>query len=186
VNESLQHEDILVALKVHPRDRGLWGEFYRRIRPAVYYTLFKITRGNAGIADDLTHEAFLRFMERADISLFPDETRAIAYLRQMGRNLYRNRLRKERIFNSTTEEASLALASAAYDDEDRQHLRWDLEQLASDLPRAERDVLEALIEGLNIQEIAARERLTYGAAAVRIHRLKKNLFRSINKLKKGL
>lgn len=76
---------------------------------------------------------------------------------------------------TTSDEAARAIETAYYDDHDRKQLKLDLEDLGRDLGDSDQRLLQNLIEGSTIDEIAASEGIEYGTAAVRLHRLKNKL-----------
>lgn len=164
--------DVVARLRSKPHDQLAWGDLYRKLRPAVYYTAYKLSRGNVAIAEDITQDTFLRFLDYGDLSRIPDEAHATAYLRQTARRLLCDRRYGTEITTSNPEEA---LEYASYDDEDRYHILWDLEQLSPELTDADRQLLAWLIEEWTIEEIAAALNISYSAAGVRLHRLKKRL-----------
>ncbi|MCI0561273.1 MAG: sigma-70 family RNA polymerase sigma factor [Nitrososphaera sp.] len=162
----------MARLRSNARDQRAWGEFYRKLRPPVYYTAYKLSGGNVAIAEDITQDTFLRFLDYGALSRIPDEAHATAYLRQTARRLLCDRRYGREITTSNPEEA---LEHESYDDEDRYHLLWDLEQLSPELTEADRQLLAWLIEEWTIEEIAAALKISYSAAGVRLHRLKRRL-----------
>lgn len=174
--------DVVARLRSKPHDQLAWGEFYRKLRPAVYYTAYKLSGGNVAIAEDITQDTFLRFLDYGDLSRIPDEAHATAYLRQTARRLLYDKRYDTEITTPTAEEALEYASYESYDDEDRYHLLWDLEQLSAELTDADRQLLAWLIEGRTIEEIATALNISYQAAGVRLHRLKKRLRKKLKDL----
>lgn len=174
-------EDLIKRLRSRRSDKGLWAELYTKLRPAVYFTVYRRLRGNRSLAEDVTHDAFLRFIRYANLSALDDEAHALAYLRQTARHLCWDRLRAERkVVSLESHEAQDALESWSADEGEGQTLRLDVERLAKDLSPSDQELLTALIEGVDLKEIAARRNISYGAAAVRVSRLRDKLLHKIN------
>jgi len=68
------------------------------------------------------------------------------------------------------------------DSEEVDQLSWDIEHLAGSLSDEEQRLLRELITNTSLNEIAEALGITYGAAAVRIHRLRGKLHSAINGL----
>ena len=174
----------LDRLRETPGDRGLWAELYEELYPKVYYTVFKLSRGNDALAKDLTHEAFLAFYDSRALECVPNVRKATAYVRQTARRLLWDHLQAREI---PTEDITISsylesMWCDSFDAEDELQLRQDVEQLYSTLTEEEREMLVALLRAESVKEIADRLKISYGTAAVRRHRLKKKIFSTVNSL----
>jgi RNA polymerase sigma factor (sigma-70 family) len=176
-------EDLVQQLRSRRSDKDLWAEFYAKLRPAVYFAVYRRLSGRRALAEDVTQDAFLRFIRYANLDTLQDEAHALAYLRQSARHLCWDRLLAERkTISLESEEGRQAGALWASDEEEHRALRWDVDHLGERLSQAERDLLTALLDGASLQEIARSFNISYGAAAVRAHRLRKKLSKQIKYL----
>jgi RNA polymerase sigma-70 factor (ECF subfamily) len=175
-------KDVVSRVRECPRDPLVWGELYRKLRPAVYYTAYKLTGGDRAAAEDLTQDAFFRFIKMGDLQSIANEASATAYLRQITRRLLVDRIRSKRRL-TTALELDAASRDVLFDPEDHRLLVEDLEKIASDLPEEDRRLLAWLLEGRSVQDIAhSLLNLPYGTTAVRVHRLRKKIRNIINHL----
>jgi RNA polymerase sigma factor (sigma-70 family) len=176
-------EDLISRLRSHRSDKGLWAAFYAKLRPAVYFAAYRRLHGNRALAEDVTHDAFLRFIRYANLDALEDDDHALAYLRQTARHLCWDRLRHDKkLVSLESHEAQEALETWGADEGERSALRLDVERLGRDLSPSDQELLTALIEGIDLKQIAQRLDITYGAAAVRVSRLRDRLFHKINDL----
>jgi len=176
-------EDLIHRLRSHRSDKGLWAALYSKLRPAVYFAVYRRLRGDRALAEDVTHDAFLRFIRYANLDALDDEAHALAYLRQTARHLCWDRLRHERkVVSLESHEAQEALETWGADEGERNALRLDVERLGRDLSPSDQELLTALIEGIDLKQIAERLHISYGAAAARVSRLRDKLLHKINDL----
>jgi len=169
--------DVLIEqLRSAQRDEVLWTQFYRQLHPAIYMLAFHLCRGNKDLAQDLVQESFLRFITSHAITKTATATSATAYLRAIARNLFRDQRRKEfehpTVSTDTIPSADLERALDRSIGPTLSHL--DLSVLPNLRP-ADQRLLHLLLQGHTLSEVAAALELTYTAAAVRAHRLRKHL-----------
>lgn len=173
---------LLKDLRERQQDGNVWEKAYRALRPAVYRTAYSLMGGDVAAAEDMTQEAFLRFLQYADLNALESDEHLLAYLRQTVRHLCWDRQKSAVATTSIdTAEAQYALNKSG-DSEEVESLAWDIEQLSGTLPKVERQLLRELIIGSPLPDIARKLDITYGAAAVRVHRLRAKLHRIINGL----
>ena len=178
------NEAIVRDLAASPKDQQLWLAFFEKLRPAVYYSLYRACRGERDLAADLTQDAFVRFYKYADLKRFENDAHALAYLRQTARHLLASTLAKARPEESSDAAAienapDLALA----DREEALEREHDIAVLAQRLNPDDRALLDTLLAGESLEEMAKRLNLTYGAAAVRVHRLTKRIRSTFKELR---
>ena len=176
-------EELVQHLARNPKDQEKWLAFFNKLRPAVYHTVYRACRGERELAEDLTQDAFMRFFKYADLRRFENDAHALAYLRQVARNrlgTYLRRIVSERRVGAIAmdEIRELAVPESAEDP----LARADLETLAANLKDADKLLLERLLAGDSVQMIAHKLNLSYGAAAVRVHRLLRKMRLQFNYL----
>ena len=175
--------EFLRRLRAAPKNRALWEEMYRTLRPIVYRTAYRLLHGEVALAEDVTQEAFLRFLQYGKLSTLESDDHLLAYLRQTTRHLCWDRLRQaSRTVSLGSPEGVQALEQTVVDSEEVDQLSWDIEHLAGSLSDEEQRLLRELITNTSLNEIAEALGITYGAAAVRIHRLRGKLHSAINGL----
>jgi RNA polymerase sigma factor (sigma-70 family) len=166
--------DLLDRLRERPENRELWAKLYALLYSPVFYTVFKLSRGNTALARDITQEVFLRFYQRRTFKRTRDLSKATAYLRQAARHLLWDHLHSREI---PTEDAKLSRLveeqwRTAFDMEDELQLQQDIAQLADELSEEERELLSALLRAEPLRAMAKRLNISYSATAVRLHRLR--------------
>lgn len=161
-------------LRAAPRDEGVWLRFFRQFYPAVFYTAYKLTRGDTSLAQDIAQEVFLRFLKYDGLKRVNSDATALAYLRQVARNLVFTHKRHSARWVALDEPAIEAVAERSEYATD-EWLRWDLERLLQELSTEDREIVALTLEGYSMQEIAARLSISYSAAAVRLHRARQRL-----------
>jgi RNA polymerase sigma factor (sigma-70 family) len=169
-------EELIHQLAENPKDQTAWLKFFEKLRPGVYYSAYRACRGDRETAADLTQEAFVRFYKYADLNRFKDDVQALAYLRQTALHqrltLWAKgepELTSDPVTLENIPDASSASASEAMETE------HDLEMLAQALNHEERTILARLLRGEPLQVIAKGLNLSYGAAAMRLQRIKRKL-----------
>ena len=161
----------------------MWEDAYAALRPIVFRTAYRLTGGDVDAAQDLTQEAFLNFLRYANLKTLQSDDHLLAYLRQTVRHLCSKRLR-ERASTVSIDSIDGKIAQEMTEDGDVgiQELAADIEQLTERLSQIDRRLLIALISGAHLPEIAEDLAITYGAAGVRVHRLRDKLRHIINGL----
>jgi RNA polymerase sigma-70 factor, ECF subfamily len=166
--------DLSDLLRAAPRDEGVWLRFFQHFYPAVFYTAYKLTRGDTPLAQDVAQDVFLRFLKYDGLNRVDSDATTLAYLRQMARNLVFTHRRRSAKWVSLDEHAIEALAEADEPSTD-EWLRPDLERLLQALSEEDREIVALTLEGYSIREIAMRLQISYSAAAVRLHRARQRL-----------
>lgn len=171
-----RQEVLLHQLQASPRDEKLWGALYERLHAQVYALTFHLCNANTDLAQDVTQDAFLRFIASGAIAKVESDSATVAYLRAIVRNLmhdyYRERLQHPHVSTESMRADDLERALHRV----VQHTITDTDLLAlPDLRPEDRELLRLRLEGRTVSEVAERLGVTYSAAAVRLHRLRKHL-----------
>ena len=166
--------ELVSRLKAAPRSESAWADFYRRMFPPVYYCVYRRLGGDSSAAQDLTQDAFTRFVQYGAIQAVKDDDHALAYLRQTARRLCADYQRSSSpvVSLEVVDQRSQQLVTDG-GDADMADLFIDLERLAGLLNESDADLLLGLIEGKSLEDLAKALNVTYGAVAVRLHRLRK-------------
>jgi RNA polymerase sigma factor (sigma-70 family) len=135
-----------------------------------------LCNADGDLAQDLTQDAFLRFLTSGAIAKVSTGDDAVAYLRAIVRNLVRDYYRQRFLHPMISVDAIGASELESALNRVVQRSITDIDfALIPDLRDEDRVLLRFTIEGLSITEVAEQLGLTYSAAAVRLHRLRKYL-----------
>jgi len=163
--------DLIEAIRQAPRSERLWSVWYTKTYPGVYYAAYRFSRGNADAARDLTQETFTRFVQYDAIQRVDDEEHARAFLIKTCRNLAIDRdARAREIPLDDIPEYHLAQPS-----DTPAGAGPDLEEMLQFLDTEDRKLIAWTQEGFTLAEIARKLNISYTAAGVRLHRLRKRL-----------
>ena len=171
-----ENDPLLQKLRASPRDEALWCSLYQRLHPQLYLLTLYLCDANRDLAQDLTQDAFLRFFRSDGIRKVSTSSAAVAYLRAIIRNLVRDH------FRMLTRHPTVSTASVTSGELERalnrlvQRTIRDVDfAILPDLRSSDRELLRLAIEGRTVAEVAEQLGVTYSAAAVRLHRLRKYL-----------
>lgn len=163
--------DLIARIRSH-RDSGRsWSEWYKSAYPSVYFAAYRFSRGNVEAARDLTQETFTRFVQYEAIDRVTDEKHALSFLIRTCRNLAIDRNGRAR--EISLEDIPESELVAPVDVPARAALQID--DLLRLLTVEERQVIQWTREGFGIADIAKKLGISYTAAGVRLHRIRKRL-----------
>lgn len=168
--------DLIQRLRQRPDNERLWEAWHKSTYPKLYFAAFRLANGNADLARDLTQETFTRFLEYRAIARVENELHAIAYLIKTCRNLAIDR----NAHAKTVPLEGLAELEAIPAPEQSAESSVDLERAVDELDAADRALVQWMRDGLGVGEIAAKLGISYTAAGVRVHRLKKRLRKALD------
>jgi DNA-directed RNA polymerase specialized sigma24 family protein len=171
-------EEAVAALRRNADDAA-WGHFYRLVAPLIRGQLFLLGVQHPDRADDHLQDVLFRFLRyspwRHDWRGLPPAPVVIGYLREIARNVCFDK--RSRIPPRDTSKAQDDLSpldtlpgGATTADIETAFGRW-WQQLSND----ERVLLNLLMEGHALSEIADLLGISYSAAGLRVHRLKAKL-----------
>ncbi|MBV1857014.1 MAG: RNA polymerase sigma factor [Nannocystaceae bacterium] len=165
-------DEELVRQAVEDEGTEAFGELMRRNEPRIRALLFRLTRGDRVLTEDLTQEAFLRaykglprFEGRARFSTWVHRIAYYAFLNHTNR-VPRHSSLPEGFEN--TAEASLGEFSSTQSD-----LREDMDRALAKLPDRYREVLEMhFLRHVPYRDIADHFGLPLGTVKTQLHRAK--------------
>lgn len=164
---------LLRRLKAKPRSQRRWWDFVEAQRPPLYYSVYRMCRGDRELAEDITQEAFARFVHYDAVSKVQTEEAAAAYLRMIARNRYFSHVKRTSRAQEVQLEALPELV--ATDDRERRDYLMDIKSLLGELDSDRRVLLEMALAGEPLSVIAEKLNVSYPTAATRLHRLKAEL-----------
>ena len=177
---SADPSDLQAALQRLARardDEPAWKVLHRHLWPYVMAIAFRESRGRAADAEDSAQETLLRLARYATFEELQDPAALRAYVGTIARRVVRDRLARER----RREEGRDGGAPGGPETVARAPLfpEHALERARSFLDPEELALFALLLEGADVGQVAARLEIRYGTAAVRIHRLRMKLRKSL-------
>lgn len=154
-------------------DRAAFETLYRRHRDRIYGLVWRLAGGDAGLAEDLLQEAFVRAWLKLDS--FRGDSRFGTWLHRLSVNvaLSDRRIRMRKVDRETALEG--AVERTTHGDSDvRAAEQMDLEQAIAQLPERARTVLVLFdVEGHSHAEIAEMTGMAVGSSKAQLHRARK-------------
>lgn len=168
---------ILGRLASSSDDEGAWELLYRKLWPLVFAVTYRILGGRRDLATDASQEVFLRLLRYCKFDQFRDPDAFKAYVYVICRNVAIDFLSQM----ARTSEVLAAEPTAELPGSDIETitpeliamLRQQLRDVLSDLDDPDRHIVQLLIEGFSIAEIASQTGMTYSAVATRLHRIRR-------------
>lgn len=164
-------KDLIEGIREHPADQHRWAEWYKAVYPRLYYVAFRLTNGNTDAARDLVQETFTRFLGYRAIERVSSDQHALSFLIRTCRNLAFDRSARVRQLPEGSPEELESIPGAEQPIEPA----LDFERILQTLGPQDRQLMQWAREGMSVSEIATRLGVTYSAAGVRLHRLRKRL-----------
>ena len=160
--------DLTTAIHQDPDDDVAWDAWFREIYPRVLYLSVKRASGDVDLAEEATQGAVERFLRYRAFERVDSDRSAILYLgRIAARLMVDERIRRQRELLVSEDTLDRALVGEEPDE--------DLRSLLTHLSTEERQILEMVIDGYSVREIAATLEMRYSAVGMRIHRAKARL-----------
>jgi RNA polymerase sigma factor (sigma-70 family) len=175
-----EFRDVVKKLAKSRSDNTAWKILSQLLGPALLSTAYRILRGNLPLAEDATQESFIRLLLYARFEDFKDNPDAFwSYACVICRNVSRTYLRQ------LLERQELPIAPDLLDQIFLSQTRADpeltvlgdnmLAQIVLRLDGNGRKLLDLILQGYSIHEISEFLGTSYGATAVRIHRLREQI-----------
>jgi RNA polymerase sigma-70 factor (ECF subfamily) len=154
-------------------DRAAFEVLYRRHRDRVYGLVWRLAGGDAGLAEDMLQEAFVRAWRKLDS--FRGDSRFGTWLHRLAVNaaLSDRRIRMRQVRRETALEGSVERVTPG-DLDVRAGQQMDLEQAIAQLPERARAVLVLYdVEGYSHAEIAEITGMAVGSSKAQLHRARR-------------
>lgn len=172
--------ELLTRLAVAPADEEAWSQLYRQMWPFVLGIVYRRLRGLSGVAEDLTQDTFIRLFRARPFARLRDPSSFRAYLARIAQNTTSTYVRQvltiQNIAKSSEfrQEASPQISESEIPN-DTIEQKDIVRVLKEELRPVEKELLELVLSGLSISEIAKTLGTTYSATAVRLYRLRQRL-----------
>lgn len=177
--------EVLVArLASSPADEEAWRALYRQMWPFVFAVVYRRLRGTEALAEDASQEVFLRLVRARPFRRLRDPDAFRSYVWRVADNVartYGRRARARHATEVTTPQADVGARDVQRVDRVEEELDAAelLRRMVGDIEPRDRELLRLVVEGQSLPNIAKATGLTYGNAAVRLHRLRQRLRKSL-------
>jgi RNA polymerase sigma factor (sigma-70 family) len=172
-NEALR--EILAWLQEDPKDEDLWKALYHQIRRFVYAVAYRVLNGDEELAKDATQVVFLRLFEYCEFTEFSEPQEFLGYVATVARHAALDLIKREGRYITGLDLTLCDFLPGTPTPRQHERARNQLHDLLEQLDSAERSLVDLLMEGRTLDEIAGRLGISYANAAVRIHRLRERL-----------
>jgi len=177
-------DTLLARLASSKTDEEAWRALYRRTWPFVFAVVYRRLGGTLTLAEDASQEVFIRLVRSCPFERLRHVDAFRRYVWRVADNVARTYVRRA----ISRRAAEFSASEAEADSMDVQwfgHVEEELaaknllERVVADLAPGDRELLQLVLNGHNLPEIAKAIGLTYGNAAVRLHRLRQRLRKSL-------
>jgi RNA polymerase sigma factor (sigma-70 family) len=172
-NEALR--EILAWLQEDPKDEDLWKALYHQIRRFVYAVAYRVLNGDEELAKDATQVVFLRLFEYCEFTEFSEPQEFLGYVATVARHAALDLIKREGRYITGLDLTLCDFLPGTPTPRQHERARNELHDLLEQLDSAKRSLVDLLMEGRTLDEIAGRLGISYANAAVRIHRLRERL-----------
>ena len=166
---------LLAQLATGPKTPAHWEQLYTDWKPFVASITYRTVMGDRARAEDATQECFLRLFKYTDFAAFRSPEEFLVYVAVVARNSARDQLRLNREFPAGLAPNEIFTDSSAVTPAQARRAHEQLAGVLEGLTSGERLLADLLMQGHSDETIAQALGISYQAAAVRIHRLRKRL-----------
>lgn len=169
-------DKILERLAVVPGDNEAWEQLYRKFWPWVFANAFRMLRGDRQLAEDASQDVFIRLLRYCNFENLrePEAFKHYAYI--VCRNVTRDYLR--RLFHSSKQTNTMwdeTQTEGAPREPNQAILSLQAAEMFELLEERDRLLLKMVVDGFDLREVSEKLGITYGNAAVRLHRIRNRL-----------
>lgn len=177
-NEKLR--ELLARLQEDPKNEDLWKALYVQIKRFVYAVAYRVLNGNDELAKDATQMVFLRLFEYCEFTEFSEPEEFLAYVATVSRHAALDLIKRERKYVTGLDVTLCDFLPGTPTPKQHESAKNQLHDLLESLDSEDAALVEMLIEGCTLDEVAERLGISYAAGAVRIHRLREKLRNALN------
>lgn len=183
--DSRDIEQILARLAKSKADTDAWKLLYLRMWPFVFGVNFRLLGGIRQSAEDLSQEVFVRLLQYSSFEKLQDSDSLHRYLRQVCLNVTRDYVQQSaRRKEEGLTEDELGVFKSQMIRLDESIINEEYRRLLSTLGDDDRQIIEMAIVGYSLHEIASMAGISYNNAAVRLHRIRQNLKKTSEQIKR--
>lgn len=175
---------LVARLASSPADEDAWRALYRQTWPFVFAVVYRRLRGAKALAEDASQEVFLRLVRACPFERLRDPDAFRRYVWRVADNVartYARRILARHAAEIPTPEAEIGARDVQRVDLVEEKLAAEelLRQVVGGIEPRDRELLRLVLAGHSLSEIAKATGVTYGSAAVRLHRLRQRLRKSL-------
>jgi RNA polymerase sigma factor (sigma-70 family) len=176
-NDNLR--DLLARLREDPKNEDLWKDLYRHIRRFVYAVAYRVVNGNEELAKDAIQMVFLRLFEYCEFTEFSEPQEFLGYVATVARHASLDLIKSEGRYVTGLDLTLCDFIPGTPSPQQHERARDQLHNLLEQLDPEDKALVDLLMEGCTLDEIAIGLNISYANAAVRIHRLRDKLVKSM-------
>lgn len=186
---ELEYSDVELIKAFCSGDEQAFNCLYKRYRRQLYGFLCNLIQSQNGDIDEIFEETWLRVIDR--LSSYRDDGKFSAWLFRIARNLFIDRLRRnkpEQFVPIDADDAINVIAPAGFQadaDLDNRELFYTIENALSKLPLEQREVFLLREQDFSFKEIAKIQNCSLNTALSRMRYATHNLRAAISKIDFG-
>ncbi len=171
--------ELLARLQESPKNHDLWKALYHKIRRFVYVVAFRVLNGNEELAKDATQVVFLRLFEYCEFTEFSEPQEFLGYVATVARHAALDLIKREGRYVTGLDLTLCDFLPGTPTPRQHERAQNQLHDLLEQLDSEDKSLVNMLMEGRTLDEIAERLGISYANAAVRIHRLRGKLLNGL-------
>jgi RNA polymerase sigma factor (sigma-70 family) len=166
-------ETAFARLLENPQDSQAWSTLVPELQGIMSQGISSFRRSSIDFAE-VTQEALIRVTEAVESKQIMDAAHLRSFAVVAARRIAVDCVRRETLRSNTGKQmfATNAVEGYTINGEDAVIAKEVMARLLVSLTKPNQELLELFISGLGIDDIAQKLGISYGAAAVRLHRLK--------------
>lgn len=170
---------LLAFLQHDPKNEDLWKALYLKIRRFVYAVAFRVLNGNEELAKDATQVVFIRLFEYCEFTEFSEPREFLGYVATVARHSALDLIKREGKYVTGLDLTLCDFLPGTPTPSQHERAKNQLHDLLEQLASEDKSLVNMLMEGWSLDEIAERLSISYANAAVRIHRLREKLLNGL-------
>jgi RNA polymerase sigma factor (sigma-70 family) len=171
--------ELLGLLRRDPTNEDLWKALYDKIRRFVYVVAFRVLNGNEELAQDATQVVFLRLFEYCEFTEFSEPQEFLGYVATVARHVALDLIKREGKYVTGLDVTLCDFLPGTPTPRQHERAKNQLHDLLEQLDPDDKSLVNMLMEGRTLDEIAERIGISYANAAVRVHRLREKLLKGL-------